>query len=290
MQKITKRKLYKQLRQIHSNIPAEEIGKMFDVYELYKKLNFQLKLLKIAKIIEKPNIGVIEIPILRFISKLINFIRWKIYDLIMLVINGREFNQYGLSIYCGRQGGGKSISMVEYINRIKLNFPDCIIVTNFGYLKQDMPLTDWRQFTEIRNGVKGVIFAIDEIQNEYNSTKWQDFPEDLLREVTQQRKQRVKIVATSQVFTRVVKQLREQCFEVIECKTFLGRWTRQKCYDADDYNLLIESLDPKKKFKVPKKYRYSFIQSNKIRQDFDSYRKIEDIKNKEFILRNERGI
>ena len=180
--------------------------------------------------------------------------------------------------------------MVEYLDRMKEKYPDCMIVTNFNYIGQDMPFTDWRQFTEVRNGLDGVIFAIDELQNEYSSTKWQDFPEELLSTVTMQRKQRIKIVATTQVFTRVVKQLREQCYEVVECKTFLGRWTRQKCFDADDYNRIIDNPDPKVKFKTPKKWKYSFIQNNHIRKLFDSYAVVEQIKNKEFINRNERGI
>lgn len=111
--------------------------------------------------------------------------------------------------------------MVEYLDRMTELYPDAIVVTNFNYVKQDMSFTSWRQFTEVRNGLDGVIFAIDELQNEYNSNNWKDFPEDLLSVVTMQRKQRIKIVATSQVFTRVVKQLREQCYEVVECKTLL---------------------------------------------------------------------
>lgn len=187
-------------------------------------------------------------------------------------------------------GGGKTISMVEYLNRMKDKFPDCKIVTNFNYIRQDMPFTDWRQFTEVRNGLDGVIFAIDELQNEYNSNNWQDFPEELLSTVTMQRKQRIKIVATSQVFTRVVKQLREQCYEVVECKTILGRWTRQKCFDADDYNSIVDNLTPERKFRTHKKWRYSFIQNNRIRSLFDSYAVVESIKNKDYIKRNERGL
>lgn len=187
-------------------------------------------------------------------------------------------------------GGGKTISMVEYLNRMKDKFPDCKIVTNFNYIRQDMPFTDWRQFIEVRNGLDGVIFAIDEIQNEYNSNTWQDFPEEILSVVTQQRKQRVKIVATSQVFTRVVKQLREQCYEVVECKTILGRWTIQKCFDANDYNSIVDNLTPERKFKTRKKWKYSFIQNNRIRSLFDSYAVVESIKNKDYIKRNERGV
>ena len=185
--------------------------------------------------------------------------------------------------------GGKTISMVEYLDRMKQLYPDAIVVTNFNYIKQDMPFTSWRQFTEVRNGLNGVIFAIDELQNEYNSNNWKDFPEDLLSVVTMQRKQRIKIVATSQVFTRVVKQLREQCYEVVECKTFLGRWTKQKCYDADDYNYIIDNPTPERRFRTRKKWKYSFVQSNFIRNLFDSYAVVESIKQKEFIERSERS-
>lgn len=280
-------KYYKNLRE---NIFEKlEIDEFMEVYEKYKRLSFQYRILQVANKIEKLNIPRIEIPIFRFLSMIIDFIRWKIYDLLLLIINGRLFEEYGLTIYCGRQGGGKSISMVEYLDRIKKIYPNCMIVTNFNYIRQDMPFTDWRQFTTLRNGTDGIIFAIDELQNEYNSTNWQDFPEEILSVVTQQRKQRIKIVATSQVFTRVVKQLREQCYEVVECKTFLGRWTKQKCFDADDYNYIIDNPTPERKFRTPKKWKYSFIQSNYIRNSFDSYAVVKNMENKQFLNRNERG-
>lgn len=206
-----------------------------------------------------------------------------------LLLTEKYLNRIGLTCFVGRQGGGKTISMVEYLDKMKDMYPDALIITNFNYIGQDMPFTSWRQFTEVRNGLDGVIFAIDELQNEYNSNNWKDFPEDLLSVVTMQRKQRIKIVATSQVFTRVVKQLREQCYEVVECKTFLGRWTKQKCYDADDYNYIIDNPTPERRFHTRKKWKYSFVQNNYIRDLFDSYSVVESIKNKEFIDRNERS-
>lgn len=281
----------KYYRNLRENIFDKlEFNEFMEVFAKFKRLNFQYKLLQICKKLELYKIPVIEFPILRFLSKLLDFLRWKTFDFLMLLINGRKFNLYGLTIFCGRQGGGKTISMVEYLDRMKDRYPECKIITNFNYIRQDMPFTDWRQFTEVRNGLDGVIFAIDELQNEYNSNNWQDFPEELLSTVTMQRKQRIKIVATSQVFTRVVKQLREQCYEVVECKTILGRWTKQKCFDADDYNTIVDNLTPERKFKTRKKWKYSFIQSNKIRSLFDSYAVVDSIKNKEYIKRNERGI
>ena len=266
---ITMNKYYKHLRKdIFSNLSIEEFT---EVFEKFKKLKFDYKLLQICNKIERIKIPRIEVPIFRFISMFVDFIRWLVYDLLWTIINGKIFKPYGLTCFVGRQGGGKTISMVEYLDRMKEKYPDCIVITNFNYIKQDMPFTSWRQFTEVRNGLKGVIFAIDELQNEYNSNNWKDFPEDLLSVVTMQRKQRIKIVATSQVFTRVVKQLREQCYEVVECKTFLGRWTRQKCYDADDYNYIIDNPTPERRFRTRKKWKYSFIQNNIVRKLFDSY-------------------
>lgn len=280
-------KYYRNLREnVFSDLPIEEF---MEVYYKFKKLRVDYHLLKICNFIERIKIPRIELPILRFFSMLIDLIRWGIYDLIYLIINGKVFKPYGLTVFCGRQGGGKTISMVEYLDNMHKLYPDAKIITNFNYVKQDMPFTSWRQFTEVRNGLDGVIFAIDELQNEYNSNNWKDFPEELLSVVTMQRKQRIKIVATTQVFTRVVKQLREQCYEVVECKTFFGRWTKQKCYDADDYNYIIDNPTPERRIRTRKKWKYSFVQSNFIRKLFDSYAVVESVKNKEFIDRSERG-
>ena len=280
-------KYYKKLR---NNIFNDlEINEFIEIYTKFKRLKIQYKFLQIANFLEKINIPILEIPIFRFFMKLINFIRWKLYDLFIFLINGRTFNLFGVTIFCGRQGSGKTIGIVEELERIKQTFPNCIICTNIHYLKQDLPLTDWRQLLEIRNGTNGVVFVIDEVQNEYDNTKWKDFPEGILSVITQQRKQRIKIYLSSQVYTRVVKQISEQCFDVIECKTFLGRWTRLKCFDAEDYNTIVDNPSPEKKFKLHKKWRRSFIQSNYIRNLYDSYKVVETMQKAEFINRNERS-
>lgn len=282
-----KRKEYEKIRNNFSELNEFEFSYVLDNY---KRLKFQYRCFQICNKLEKINIHKSEVFLLKIFFKLIDFLRWLLFDLFWYFCNGKFFRPYGLTIFVGRQGDGKTISMVECLDRLKLKYPESLIITNFNYINQDMAFTDWRQFLEVRNDTKGVIFAIDELQNEYNCNNWKDFPEELLSVVTMQRKQRIKILATTQVFTRVVKQLREQCYEVVECKTFFGRWTRQKCFDADDYNSLIDNPDPKRKFKTRKKWRYSFIQSNYIRNLFDSYAVVESIKQKEFINRGERGV
>lgn len=217
-----------------------------------------------------------------------DFIRWFAVDFKRDRLRDyKPFEEYGFTVFVGRQGAGKTISMVEYLERMKRIYPDCIIVTNFKCSLADRQMNGWRDFFEIRNDDKGVIFAIDEIHSEYDSSKWKDFPESLLSEISQQRKQRVKIVATSQCFKRIVKPMREQTFSVVECKTFFKRWTFCTEYDAFDYENLETSYVTGNALKPLKAYNY--VQSDKLRNCYDTYEKIERLEKAEFIPRSERG-
>lgn len=215
-----------------------------------------------------------------FFLKLFLFFYLKIIDFYKSFKEEKKFSEYGLTIYSGKQGSGKTVAMTEYLERMREKYPEAIIVTNYEYEHQDYAMTDWHDFFNIRNGTDGVIFAIDEIQNEFSSNDWRNFPESFLSEITQQRKQRIKIVATSQVFTRVTKQLREQTFQVVECFTLFGRWTFTKAYDAYEYNLAIDSLKQKKELVTI--YKRSFIQDDHLRSLYDTYKKIDRLGQKEF--------
>lgn len=221
--------------------------------------------------------------------KLFEFIKWKIIDCYRFIKNKQKpFCEFGLTLFCGRQGGGKTISMVEYLERMRLKYPLVKIYTNFGYKNETGAFTDWKMIFNVRNGLDGVIFAIDELQNEWNSMDFKEFPEQLLSQVTQQRKQRIKIVGTSQVFTRVVKQLREQTFEVVECRTLLGRWTFTRCFDAEDYtDQVIDNPDLKRK--VRRKWRHSFVQTDELRDLYDSYAIVTAMANKKYLPRDTRA-
>lgn len=209
-----------------------------------------------------------------FMSKLVEFSRWKYRDARVSMAEHKagiqRFKEFGLKIYTGRQGDGKTVSLVNRLNELHDIYPKAKIYTNFRYRHATGQLSSLNDLLTIRNGDDGVIFGIDEIQNEFSSNTSKDFPETLLGTITMQRKQHVVILSTSQVFTRVAKPLREQCFEVIECRTFGGRWTRQRCYDADDYNYMIDQTDPQKKYKVRRKWKSSFIQTDDIRNCYDT--------------------
>lgn len=222
-----------------------------------------------------------------FLNHLWQFCVWKIKDIKYAKADMRlgikRFKEYGLKIYTGRQGSGKTVSMVNRLNELHEEYPDALICTNFTYRYGTDRLESLNDLLTIRNGDAGVIFAIDEIQNEFSSNTSKDFPESLLSTITMQRKQNIVILATSQVFTRVSKPLREQCFEVIECHTFGGRWTRQRCYDADDYNYMIDQTDPQKKYKVRRKWKSSFIQTDDIRNCYDTLEVIQRLSRQGFV-------
>ncbi len=215
-----------------------------------------------------------------------NFLRWLIWDVLTRKQRKAYFNQYGFTIYVGRQGSGKTVSMVQYLEEQRKRFPKLKIVTNFKYSHADHIMKDWRDFLEIRNGTDGVIFAIDEIHSEYNAENWKDFPESLLSEISMQRKQRIKIVATAQVFSRVAKPIREQSFSVVCCDTYFGRLTFNREYDAAEYCTGDTPYMVRKKCRPIS--RRHFVQSNALRACYDTWEKVERMKKIEFLPRAQR--
>lgn len=190
------------------------------------------------------------------------------------------FPYYGCKFYCGKQGSGKTMSMVNELNYIKKKYPECKIYTNFGYILQDKPLTELSDLTDknLYNGEKGVVFALDEIQNEFSSIGSKTMPPDILSVVTQQRKQKIYIICTSQVFTRIAKPLREQAFYVADCFTIKGRLTGSIVYDGYEY---AETVDISSDNKRKKRYIMGtnvFIQTDKKRNLYDSYAVVEKLK------------
>lgn len=181
------------------------------------------------------------------------------------------FKPFGLTMFTGPQGSGKTISMVSYCLDLKEKYPKCKLYSNFEIEGQDGQIKNLNELLKLRNGEDGIIFAIDEIQNEFSTAASRNFPETLLSTLTQQRKQRIHIVASSQVFTRVAKPIREQCYCVCDCRTFFNRWTRVRAYPADEYNSIIDSNSLDKKRKLRKLWKKSFIQTDELRNKYDTY-------------------
>lgn len=217
--------------------------------------------------------------------KLVDFIKFKIKDIKkineMKKLGQKPFKKFGLTLFTGRQGAGKTMSLVYEAEKLREEFPNLYIASNFGYIHQNEALTS---LADITNAVLrardlecvGVLILWDEIQNDFDA--YSKVSKDVLRVITQQRKQGIKILATSQVFNRVSKALREQTYEVAICNTILQRYTRTRYYDADEYAQQIERSEERRK--LHRLRTVSFVQSDELRELYDSYAVIKSLSEK----------
>ena len=89
--------------------------------------------------------------------KYYDLLRWLLVDFLERDKHRGEFQEYGFTFFVGRQGAGKTISMVYYLERMKERYPDCLVVANFDYYRADKVMTDWRDLLNIRNfGAKSI--------------------------------------------------------------------------------------------------------------------------------------
>lgn len=205
-----------------------------------------------------------------FIKKVfVDFPKRFVEDLYNLDPN--EFTGYGLWLYCGYQGTGKTLSVVHDLIKYKKMFPNLKIRTNMDYKFQDGEITCGDDLLNNNNGVYGQIEVIDEIQSWYSSLQSKNFPPHLIEEICQQRKQRKMIIGTAQVYSRVAKPLREVCAYVVCPKTYFGCITICRVTKPQFWN------DEKQEF--TKFIRsYFFIHNDEIRNAYDTYKKIEKMK------------
>ena len=247
-----------------------------------------------------------------FIIGFIKAIPYAVKDFI--VINKKEFRGYGFHIYCGLGGSGKTISIVNYLLAMKRKYPKLKIYTNFYFPEGDGIIKNWKDLIEVTNyenveitekeynklkkvkpnkeGTEyyqkeekfykvvnhGVLFGFDEIHMTLSSDKWKDRPDDLLYYISQQRKMHKQIVASSQVFTRIDKTLREQTNFVIECNSFLlGRLVVNRYYHTEEYIANDEKKDKGSRKRKVKKYNI-FIAKDFIRNSYDTEEIMKDLK------------
>lgn len=180
------------------------------------------------------------------------------------------FKYQGLVIYTGRQGQGKTIAMVRDIIQMQEEYPLCKCITNLAYAREDDVLDHWEKLISYKNGIYGVIVGLDEIQNWFSSKQSKDFPPQMFEVITQNRKNRRIICATTQNFYQPAKDIRAQCTEVRKCMTFFGVWTL--------VHAVRPVLDSSGDVKEWQHVRwYSFAHTKVIRESYDTYKVIESL-------------
>ena len=196
-------------------------------------------------------------------------------------IDSKDKDMYrasGVSIYCGWQGSGKTLSAVKHVNNLLVKYPKAILVTNLNidnkYLKNKIiSFSDHDKLHEllvsVENGKYGVIYLIDEIHTYFNALESKNIPPYIFTEISQQRKQRKCIIGTSQLFLRMAKPFREQANYMIMCKTYLNLFTFNKVYDAHTLTTDASGALLGRPIK-----RGFFFHSQRLRDMYDTYQKV----------------
>lgn len=205
-------------------------------------------------------------------GKIIDFIKWIIID----TLRGKDFLKlYGIWAFTGYYGEGKTLGCVLYAKHLQEKYPhrDIKIYSNIEIKGQNGKVKNWRDLLELP---PNTIVIYDESQSDWSSTLGvRDFPEDLLRKITQVRKKQLAIFMTSPVYTRMNINLRESVNFVIECKNIMqfDRWFRYDFYRAELYEKLMD--DPKRKRKEGYLFGESFVVSD---DDYTLYDTNEEVK------------
>ena len=224
-------------------------------------------------------------PIIWHVLFLVRLICWIVLDITRAIIqrHSKRIHLYGIWCFVGLPGAGKTMSLVHYLDEQRRLYGDkIIIITNFYYKGEDAHLTGWDMLLPEYD--KPVIFAWDELQNEFNSREYRKFPMRLVHELTQNRKGHGKqVVYTTQTFTAVDNNFRNLTIRVVDCRTHFNRLTTCRHYKREFYEARIESKSIERKLKIKPIRKERFIQTDYLRSRYDSFQRLDYLKGLNYV-------
>lgn len=170
-------------------------------------------------------------------KNLMHLFRTLRYKLLFARNNPDYFYPDGIWVFCGPQGSGKTLSLVQTLKEILEDYPKAIVCSNLeikGLDREVIPFTDYKQIETLTNGICGVIFVIDEIHVLWNSLESKDIPVSEMACMCQMRKDRRLILGTAQRLNRIAKPIREQLKYVIDCRCAFGVFQVNDVVDPND--------------------------------------------------------
>lgn len=199
------------------------------------------------------------------------------------------FEGWGLHIYVGRFGSGKTCTMVHDAYLLAKRFPQLTIVTNFKLMNFPahtviLPLNSPQ---DILNAPVNSLVLIDEIGTIFNSRDFasskESVPKILFQHLCQVRKRHLEIFATSQRWNFVDKQLRDIVATVRVCHVMMGhpfsRLATVHTYDSYDYDRSFTNpLMP-----LPCLGTSAYVQTDKIRNLYDTAELIQNMLKSDYI-------
>lgn len=152
----------------------------------------------------------------------------------------KDFHAYGIDMYIGMFGHGKTLSMVHRARQLYELYGDTIDFISNIELKgiPYTPLVNFNQLVDLgeepKEGKQGTVVLIDEISSVLSHRNFASFPLELIGLLCQQRKRRVYILCSAQRFFMVDKMWRSITTNVFDCNKY-WRFQHASAYDAWDY-------------------------------------------------------
>lgn len=165
----------------------------------------------------------------------------------------KKFNEFGITMFCGMFGKGKTLSMVNKANSLYDRYGDSLVFYSNFKLNgiPYIPLVNFNQLVDLGkdmpDSVQGYVVLIDEISSVLSHRNFANFPLELIGLLCQQRKRHVVIYCSAQRYFMVDKIFRSITNYVVDCSKH-WRFIHNVYYDAWDYEnamntLLVRRLD-----------------------------------------------
>lgn len=162
-----------------------------------------------------------------------------------------DFNLYGIDMFCGMFGHGKTLSMTHRARLIYNKYGDRVrFISN--YPLKGIPyieLLNFQQIVDIADNndsqYEGTVVLIDEIENVLNNRNFAKFPLSMLHTINQQRKCHVYFLCSSPRYFMVDKLFRTITTHVYMCDKF-WRFQHVQCFDAWDLENSMNTRDIKR--------------------------------------------
>lgn len=205
------------------------------------------------------------------------------YDIQFMDEHPEYFKPDGFICFSGGQGTGKTLSAVQYIHKLVLEYPAVKVVSNIALHFPDwngevIPYEGYEQVQYLDNGYAGIILFIDEIQILFNSLESARMNPNWFTVISQQRKRRLHVVGTSQVFERIGKCWREQFTACVLCDNWFGMIQYNRVASLKDVQYAEGNTD--EIVKVPTSATYIWFRDPVLFDYYDTWERVEKLENK----------
>lgn len=200
-----------------------------------------------------------------------------------------RFNYWGLHLFIGKFGGGKTISAVRRCYNVCKSHKGVTVLTNltlFGF-PEDTKIIKLVNSSQILDLPDKSIVLIDEIGSIFNSLDFaaskRSVPKPVYQLILQCHHRRIMLIGTVQRWNLLDKQLRDIADSLTVCHSYFAdpfaRYTTCTEYDALEYDKWFSNpLLPLRRLAY-----YSYVQTDELRSKYDTIEMVDSMLDKEYI-------